>query len=152
MAARIIYHVLPGPLGWAVKKGRAARASSTHATKTKALRAAAVLARNHPTAQVVEHDATGVIVADRLYERRDYRKAMAKKRAVAKARKTRLKKHRRVRRAVTKARKTRRRQHRHALRKRQVRRKAAQLGLARRRRRAAARRAAAKKAAARRWG
>lgn len=132
MAARIIYHVLPSPAGWAVKKGRAARASSTHPTKPKALRAAAKLARNHPTAQVVEHDAGGVIVADRRYERSDYRKTKAAKSKVAKARKTRLKKRRR------------------ASRKRLVRRKAAHLGLARSRRRTVARSAAAKKAAARR--
>lgn len=148
--ARVIYHVVPGRSGWTVKQGRAGRASSTHATKSKALRAAARLARNHPQAQVVEHDAAGVIVADRRYERRDYRKTRKKKRAVAKARRTRLKKYRRVRRAVAKARKTRRKQHRHALRERLIRRKAARLGLERRRRRAAARRAAAKKAAARR--
>jgi Uncharacterized protein conserved in bacteria (DUF2188) len=132
MVARVIYHVLPSSAGWAVKKGRAARASSTHPTKPKALRAAAKLARNHPTAQVVEHDAGGVIVADRRYERSDYRKTKAAKRKVAKARKTRLKKRRR------------------ASRKRLVRRKAARLGLARRRRRSVARSAAAKKAAARR--
>ena len=132
MAARMIYHVLPSPAGWAVKKGRAARASSTHPTKPKALRAAAKLARNHPTAQVVEHDAGGVIVADRRYERSDYRKTKAAKSKVAKARKTRLKKRRR------------------ASRKRLVRRKAAHLGLARSRRRTVARSAAAKKAAARR--
>ena len=132
MAARIIYHVLPSPAGWAVKKGRAARASSTHPTKPKALRAAAKLARNHPAAQVVEHDAGGVIVADRRYERSDYRKTKAAKSKVAKARKTRLKKRRR------------------ASRKRLVRRKAAHLGLARSRRRTVARSAAAKKAAARR--
>ena len=132
MAARIIYHLLPSPAGWAVKKGRAARASSTHATKSMALRAAAALARNHPLAQVVEHDAGGVIVADRRYERSAYRKVKAVKRKVAKARKTKLKKHRR------------------AARKRLVRRKAAHLGLARRRRRSVARSAAAKKAAARR--
>jgi len=132
MATRVIYHVLPSPTGWSVKKGRAARASSTHVTKIAALRAAAKLARNHPTAQVVEHDAGGVIVADRLYERSDYRKTTAKKRTVAKARKTKLKKRRRV------------------ARKRLVRRKAAHLGLARRRRRSAARSAAAKKAARRR--
>lgn len=132
MATRIIYHVLPSPAGWAVKKGRAARASSTHPTKPKALRAAAKLARNHPTAQVVEHDAGGVIVADRRYERSGYRKVKAVKRKVAKARKTKLKKRRR------------------AARKRLVRRKAARLGLARQRRRSAARSAVAKKAAARR--
>ncbi len=132
MVARIIYHVLPNPAGWSVKKGRAARASSTHPTKPKALRAAAKLARNHPTAQVVEHDAGGVIIADRRYERSDYRKTKAAKRTVAKARKTKLKKRRR------------------AARKRLVHRKAARLGLARRRRRSAARSAAAKKAAVRR--
>ena len=129
MAARIIYHVVPNTAGWAVKKGRARRASSTHATKAKALRAAAVLARNHPTAQVVEHDAAGVIVADRRFERADYRKVQAAKRKVAKARKTRQRKHRQ------------------AAGKRLVRRKAAHLGLARRRRRSAARSSAAKKAA-----
>lgn len=132
MVTRVIYHVLPGPAGWTVKKGRAGRASITHKTKIKAFRAAAALARNHPVAQIVEHDAAGVIVADRLYERRDYRKTQKKKRTVAKARKTKLKKRRR------------------AARKRLVRRKAARLGLARRRRRSLARSAAAKKAAARR--
>jgi hypothetical protein len=147
---RVIYHVVPGHSGWSVKQGRARRASSTHATKTEALSAAAKMARNHPQAQVVEHDAAGVIVADRRYERRDYRKTRKKKRAVAKARKTRVRKHRRVRRAVTKARKTRRKHHRRALRERQMRRMAARLGLARRRRRTAARRAAARKAARRR--
>jgi hypothetical protein len=150
MVTRVVYHVLPGADGWSVKKGRAARASSTHPTKTKALRAAAKLARNHPLAQVVEHDAAGVIVADRRYERSDYRKTRKKKRAAAKARKTRLRKHRRVRQAVAKARQTRRKERLRALRQRQARRQAARLGLARRRRRAAARRAAAKKAAARR--
>ena len=150
MAARIIYHVLPSPAGWAVKKGRAARASSTHATKITAFRAAVKLAHNHPVAQIVEHDAAGVIVADRLYERSDYRKVTAKKRAVAKARKTKLRKRRRKARAVTKARKTKIKKRRHAAHKRRVRRKAARLGLARRRRRSAARSAAAKKAAARR--
>lgn len=148
--ARVIYHVVPGRSGWTVKQGRARRASSTHATKAKALSAAAKLARNHPQAQVVEHDAAGVIVADRRYERRDYRKTRKKKQAVAKARKTRLKKRRRVRRAVAKARKTRRRQHRRALHKRRIRRKAAKLGLDRSRRRTAARRATARKAARRR--
>lgn len=150
MAVRIIYHVLPSPTGWAVKKGRAARASSTHATKITAFRAAAKLAHHHPVAQIVEHDAAGVIVADRLYERSDYRKVAAKKRAVAKARRTKLRKRRRKARAVTKARKTRKKQRRRALDERRIRRQAAKLGLARRRRRAAARRAAAKKAAARR--
>jgi hypothetical protein len=150
MAVRVVYHVLPSAGRWVVKQGRAKRASASHPTKIKALRAAAKLARNHPEAQVVEHDATGVIVADRLYERRDYRKTRKKKRAVTKARKTRLRKRRRVRRAITKARKTRRKHHRRALRKRRVRRQAARLGLERRRRRAAARRAAAKRAARRR--
>ncbi len=129
MAARVIYHVVPSPTGWAVRKGRARRASSTHPTKTKALRAAAVLARNHPTAQVVEHDASGVIVADRLFERSDFRKTVAAKRKVAKARKTRKRKTRQ------------------AASKRLVRRKAAHLGLARQRRRSVARSASAKKAA-----
>jgi hypothetical protein len=129
MAARVIYHVVPSPAGWAVKKGRARRASSTHTLKAKAMRAAAVLARNHPTAQVVVHDAAGVIVSDRRYERADHRKVVAAKRTVAKGRATRLKKRRR------------------AVKKRLVRRKAARLGLARQRRRKVARSAAAKKGA-----
>ena len=129
MAARVIYHVVPSPSGWAVKKGRARRASSIHPTKAKALRAAAVLARNHPTAQVVEHDAAGIIVADRRFERSDYRKTVAAKLKVVKARKTRQRKHRQ------------------AASKRLVRRKAAHLGLVRRRRRSVARSSAAKKAA-----
>ena len=129
MVARVIYHVVPNTAGWAVKRGRARRASSTHATKATALRAAAVLARHHPTAQVVEHDAAGVIVADRRFERVDFRKAQLAKRTVAKARQTRLKKKQR------------------AARQRVVRRKAARLGLARQRRRRAARSSAAKKAA-----
>jgi hypothetical protein len=148
--ARIVYHVLPSAGRWVVKQGRAKRASTSHATKIKAFRAAAKLARNHPEAQVVEHDASGVIVADRLFGRSDYRKTRKKKQAMAKARKTRLRKHRRRRLAVSKARRTRKRQHRHALRRRLVRSKAARLGLARRRRRAAVRRAAARKAARRR--
>jgi hypothetical protein len=129
MVARVIYHVVPSAAGWAVRKGRARRASSTHATKAEALRAAAGLARHHPTAQVVEHDASGVIIADRRFERADYRKAQAAKRTAAKARQTRLRKRQR------------------AARQRLVRRKAARLGLARQRRRKAARSSAAKKAA-----
>ncbi len=129
MAVRVIYHVVPHVAGWAVRKGRARRVSSTHTTKAKALRAGAVLARQHPTAQVVEHDAAGVIVADRRFERRDHQAVVVAKRTVAKARQTRLKKKQR------------------AARQRLVRRKAARLGLARQRRRTVARSTAAKKAA-----
>jgi hypothetical protein len=66
MPTRVIYHVTPGTAGWQVKRGRAARASSIHVTKAAAVRAAADLATSHPLAQVVVHNAAGVIGIDEL--------------------------------------------------------------------------------------
>ncbi len=91
MPTRIIYHVTPGLAGWQVKRGRATRASSTHATKAEAIRAAADLATSHPLAQVVVHNAAGVITADRLYDRTAHQKKQTLKLTVRKIRDTKAK-------------------------------------------------------------
>jgi hypothetical protein len=129
MASRIIYHVLPSLSGWQVKRGSGDKASSRHPRKTQALRAAGDLARSHPLAQVVVHNADGRIVTDRLYDRAAFRKKAKAKLTVKKGRATRERKRRQAQRARLK------------------RRDAAQLGLARRRRQQLKRSAAARKAA-----
>lgn len=78
MAGRIVYHVLPGPQGWQVRKGSARRASAVHASKAAALRAATALAKGHPRSQVVIHAADGTIASTRSYDG----KALARKRKV----------------------------------------------------------------------
>ena len=132
MVSRIIYHVLPSLSGWLVKRGSGDKASSRHPRKTQALRAASDLAKRHPLAQVVVHNADGRIVADRLYDRTAFRKKAKAKLAVKKGRATRERKKRQ------------------AQRKRLKRRDAAQLGLARKKRQRLKRSAAAKKAARKR--
>lgn len=129
MATRTVYHVLPGPAGWLVKKGKAAKASAAHVRKTQALRAAGDLARSHPLAQVVVHNAAGVITSDRTYGPKDYAKKKKKRAVVRKIKQAKVRRKRRQLRSRTK------------------RRKAAKLGLARAKRVRQRRSAAAQKAA-----
>ena len=132
MVSRIIYHVVPGGENWLVKRGSGDKASSRHPRKTQALRAASDLAKSHPLAQVVVHNADGRIVADRLYDRTAHRKKVKAKETVKKSRDTRERKRRQ------------------AQRERLKRRDAAQLGLARRKRQRLKRSAAARKGAKKR--
>lgn len=78
MPVRIIYHVLPAPKGWQVRKGKAKRASSLHASKAAAGKAATALAKGYARSQVVIHAADGTISGDRTYDG----KALARKRKV----------------------------------------------------------------------
>jgi hypothetical protein len=84
---RIIYHVVPDPSGWLVKKGRAKKASSAHTTKDEALHAASDLAKNHPLSQVIVHKASGIIASDRTYEYRHYKQKKRKKEVIKKIKK-----------------------------------------------------------------
>lgn len=78
MPIRVIYHVLPAPKGWQVRKGKAVRASSVHASKAAAVKSATALAKGHARSQVVIHAANGTITGDRTYDG----KALARKRKV----------------------------------------------------------------------
>jgi hypothetical protein len=132
MPARITYHVVPDPSGWLVKKGKAKKASSAHSTKDEALRAASDVAKSHPLSQVIVHNASGVIESDRTYEYRHYKKKKKKKEISRKIKKG-LKRNKRKEKE-----------------QRLLRRKAAQLGIARLKRKRSLRRRAAKKAARKR--
>lgn len=78
MPIRVVYHVLPAPKGWQVRKGKAVRASSVHASKAAAVTSATALAKGHARSQVVIHAANGTITGDRTYDG----KALARKRKV----------------------------------------------------------------------
>lgn len=78
MPIRVIYHVVPAPKGWHVRKGKAKRASAVHASKAAAVKAATALAKGHARSQVVIHAADGTISGDRTYDG----KALARKRKV----------------------------------------------------------------------
>jgi len=132
MLTRITYHVVPDSSGWLVKKGRAKKASSAHATKEEALHAASDLAKSHPLSQVVVHKASGIIASDRTYGYRHYKQKKRKKEVIKKIKKG-LKRNKR-------------KENEQRLRRR----KAAQLGIARLKRKQYLRRAAAKKAARKR--
>ena len=129
MPPRKIYHVLPHPAGWAVKIGKAKRASVVAPTKAAAVKAASDLAKSAPKSQVVIRKSTGRFKGDRTYEVSAYRKK------------------RKVRATVSKIRKTKTRAQRRQQRLRVQRRKAALLGVARTKRAGQRRSAAAKKAA-----
>jgi Uncharacterized protein conserved in bacteria (DUF2188) len=129
MTTRITYHVVPDPSGWLVKKGRAKKASSAHATKEEALRAASDVAKSHPLSQIVVHKASGVIESDRTFEYRHYKKKKKKKEISRKIKKG-LKRNKRK-----------------ESEQRLRRRKAAYLGITRTKRKRYLRRQAAKKAA-----
>jgi len=129
MPTRKIYHVVPHKSGWAVKIGKAKRASAVLRTKDKALKAASNLAKSAPKAQVVIRKATGRIKGDRTFEYLDYKKK------------------KKVRTTVSKIKRAKIRNQRRQLRTRSLRRKAALLGLARLKRAQALRRAIARKAA-----
>jgi hypothetical protein len=129
LSARVIYHVVPDPNGWLVKKGKAKKASSAHATKEEALRAASDSAKNHPLSQVVVHKASGIIASDRTYEYRHYKQKKRKKEVIKRIKKGILK--------------TKRKKSEERLRRR----KAAQLGIARAKRKKYRRSLAALKAA-----
>lgn len=132
MPTRKIYHVVPHPSGWAVKIGKARRASAVLKTKAAAMKTASRLAKSAPKSQVVIRESTGKIEGDRTFEYRDFRKKKKVRSKVSKTKQTKLRNQRRQQRA------------------RIQRRKAALLGLARLKRAQAARRAAARKAARRR--
>jgi Uncharacterized protein conserved in bacteria (DUF2188) len=132
MPTRKIYHVVPHPSGWAVKIGKARRASAVLKTKDAAMKAASSLAKSAPKSQVVIRESTGRIKGDRTFEYRDYKKK------------------KRVRTKVSKIKKTKQRNARRQQRARVERRKAALLGLARVKRAQAVRRAVARKAALKR--
>ncbi len=87
MSTRITYHVLPDSTGWLVKRGKAKKASSTHKTKKKALRAASDLAKSHPLSQVVIHKASGIIETDRTFEHRHYKQKRKKREVIRKIKK-----------------------------------------------------------------
>jgi Uncharacterized protein conserved in bacteria (DUF2188) len=53
MPTRKIYHVVPHPSGWAVKIGKARRASAVLKTKEAAIKAASNLAKSAPQSQIV---------------------------------------------------------------------------------------------------
>ena len=128
MATRKIYHVVPHRAGWAVKIGKAKRASAVLKTKAKAMKAASNLAKSSPKSQIVIREATGKIKGDRTFEYRDYKKKKKVRATVSKIGKSKLQNKRRQ------------------LRLRSLRRKAALLGLARQKRAQAMRRAAARRA------
>lgn len=92
MAARIVYHVLPGPGGWQVRRGRAKRSSAVHAPKPAAIRAAVAMAKNHPRAQVVIHAADGTISSDRLYDGHALRRKRKVRKVVRKMLRTKKRK------------------------------------------------------------
>jgi len=129
MPIRKIYHVVPHPSGWAVKIGKARRASAVLKTKDAAMKAASNLAKSAPKSQVVIRKSTGKIKGDRTFEYRDFKKKKSVRTKVSKIKKTKLRNQRRQQRA------------------RVQRRKAALLGLARLKRAQATRRASARKAA-----
>lgn len=132
MPTRKIYHVVPHPSGWAVKVGKARRASAVMKTKAAATKTASSLAKSAPKSQVVIREATGRIEGDRTFEYRDYKKKKRVRTTVSKIKKSKLRNQRRQQRA------------------RVQRRKAALRGLARLKRAQAARRARARKAARKR--
>jgi hypothetical protein len=133
MTSRIIYRVLPAGSSWQVRKGKATKASSRHATKKLAISRASDLAKNEPHAQLIVHNAAGKIESDRLYDVSAYRKKQRKRRTVTKIKKG-LKRHKRKLAA-----------------KKTVRRKAVRLGLGRIKRRYYRRRAAAIKGKKFKW-
>ena len=130
---RTIYHVLPYGDRWAVRLNKGKRASSVHKNQDSALRAASDLAKSHPRAQVVIHNANGAIKGDRTFEYRHYKEKRKVRTAVGKTRKTKIKNLQKE------------------YRERTLRRKAAKLGLARQKRKFYQRRRAAKIAAHKRW-
>lgn len=132
MPTRKIYHVVPHPSGWAVKIGKARRASAVLKTKEAAMKAASNLAKSAPKSQIVIRESTGRIKGDRTFEYRDYKKKKHVREKVSKIKKAKLRNQRRQQRA------------------RIQRRKAALLGLARLKRAHAARSAIARKAARKR--
>lgn len=113
MAIRKIYHVLPYHADWAVKIGKARRASAVLRTKREAVKAASDLAKSSPRAQVIIHEANGKIESDRTFEYTHYRKKKKIRSTVGKIKKAKLRNRRR------------------RLRLRSLRRKAAMLGIAR---------------------
>ena len=129
MTTRKIYHVVPHRAGWAVKIGKAKRASAVLKTKAKAMKAASNLAKSSPKSQIVIREATGKIKGDRTFEYRDYKKKKKVRAIVSKIEKSKLQNKRRQ------------------LRLRSLRRKAALLGLTRQKRAQAVRRATARRAA-----
>jgi len=129
MPTRKIYHVVPHQAGWAVKIGKAKRASAVLKTKDKAMKAASNLAKSSPKSQIVIREATGKIKGDRTFEYRDYKKK------------------RKVRATVSKIEKSKEQNKRRQLRLRGLRRKAALLGLARQKRAKSLRRTSARLAA-----
>jgi hypothetical protein len=125
-----VFHVLPAPRGgWTVRRRGATRASGRFVTKSAAVRAASALAQRQAPAQVVIHNAAGVIVGDRTF-------------AAAKARH-----HRRIQERTRRARATRERALRRAQRLHAVRRKAAERAARTRRRKQLDRSQAARAAA-----
>jgi hypothetical protein len=129
MSTRITYHVLPDSTGWLVKKGKAKKASSIHKTKKHALRAASNLAKSHRLSQVIIHNASGIIEADRTFEQRHYKEKKKKREVIRKIKKG--------------LKRSKRKEYLSRLRRR----KAAKLGISRLKRKRYLRRAAAKKAA-----
>lgn len=129
MAIRKIYHVLPYRSDWAVKLGKAKRASAVLKTKIEAVRAASNLAKSSPRAQIVIHESTGKIKSDRTYDYLHYKKKKKVRTTVGKIKKSKIKTKRKLSRLRTQ------------------RRKAAMLGIARLKRLQYQRRLAARKAA-----
>jgi len=84
MPRRVIYHVMPAPDGWQVRRGRAGRASAVHTSKPAALRTAGRLAKAHPHAQVIIHNADGTIAGDRTYDGQALRKKRRQRKRVKK--------------------------------------------------------------------
>ncbi|MFT3868372.1 MAG: DUF2188 domain-containing protein [Nibricoccus sp.] len=123
---------MPHPSGWAVKIGKARRASAVLKTKQAAMKAASNFAKSAPKSQVVIRESSGRIKGDRTFEYRDYKRKKRVRAKVSKIKKAKLRNQRRQQRA------------------RIQRRKAALLGLARLRRAQAARSAIARKAARKR--
>jgi KaiC/GvpD/RAD55 family RecA-like ATPase len=132
MAARIVYHVLPGPGGWQVRRGHGKRSSAVHARKPAAIRAAVVMAKNHPRAQVVIHAADGTISSDRTYDGQALRRKRKVRKVVRKMLRTKKRKAAKRRAAARKGVKTRKRRQRKIAIRRSS---AAKRGASRRRRR-----------------
>ena len=129
MPIRKIYHVVPHQAGWAVKIGKAKRASAVLKTKNEAMKTASNLAKSSPKSQVVIREATGRIKGDRTFEYLDFKKKKKVRMIVGKIKQAKIRNKRRKERL------------------RALRRKAAILGLARLKRAQALKRASARTAA-----
>ena len=73
MSKRKTYHVIPNKEGgWNVKGQGASRASSTHETKSDAVKHGRELAKNQPLGQLIIHKQDGVIQTEYTYGQDPY--------------------------------------------------------------------------------